>query len=261
MVNYLDFLVTLDDHLRGTPDGCVRSGYEVHEIARQGGLVEAGDEIAANWTGILVELEYLTHGPLSMGDRQPVIPGRMWNSTQVQRVGDYRITAKGREEADRLRRQAREARTDAALGNGVPQLAPAWLSDSQHAAIGEPIAALRAALDADRPGDAIGAAKDLVEAASKISIERSGGAVSGNQSLTALFKQARKATGDERSAGEDLGRSLATTVQRLAELRNSAGAGHGRASVPDRSAREAYLAASAASGVAAFLLGGHEEET
>ncbi len=231
----------------------MRQGYEIHEIAWRAGLAEQGHEVAANWAGILVEHEYLTHGPLSMGDSRPVIPGRMWDSTQVQRFTDYRLTAKGREEADRLRRQAREGRTDAALGNGFPQIAPAWLNDSQQGAIAEPIGALRAALDTGRDGDAIGAAKDLVEAACKISIERAGGAVSGNPSLTALFKQACSATGDERSVGENLGRSLATTVQRLTELRNAAGAGHGRASVPDRSAREAHLAASAACGVVAFL--------
>lgn len=255
MANYLGLLPVLDDHLRGTPDGCLRGGYEVHEIARKAGLVEAGNEVAANWIGLLVELEYLTHGPLSAGDRRPVIPGRMWNSSEVQRVADYRLTAKGREEADRLRRQAREQRTDAALGGAFPQIAPGWLSESQLSAIAEPIGALQAALDADRHGEAISAAKNLVEAACKVSIERAGLSASGSQSLPALFKQACSATGDERSVGEDLGRSLATTVQRLAELRNAAGAGHGRASVPERSAREAHLAASAACGVVAFLFG------
>jgi hypothetical protein len=253
VVNYLDFLVALDDYLRGTPDGCVRGGYEVHEIARQAGLVEAGNEVAANWTGILVELDYLTHGPLSMGDRQPVLPGRMWDSTQVQRVADYRLTANGREEADRLRRQRREQRTDVALGIEFPQLSPAWLSESQKGAIAEPIGALRAALDAGRHGDAIGAAKDLVEAACKISLEQVGVPITASQSLPTLFKQACDATNDGGSVGEDLGRSLTSTVQRLAELRNAAGAGHGRASVPTRSARDAYLATSAACGVVAFL--------
>jgi hypothetical protein len=256
VVNYLDFLLALDSHIRGTPDGCVRGGYEVHEIARKAGLVEAGNEVAANWTGILVELAYLTHGPASMGDQRPAIPGRMWDSSQVQRFADYRLTSNGREEADRLRRQAREQRTDAALGNGLPQLAPAWLSESQLRAVAEPIGALQAALDTDRDGEAIGAAKDLVEAACKICIERAGQSVSANYSLPTLFKQACGAVGDDASVGDDLGRSLTATVQRLAELRNAAGAGHGRASVPDRSAREAYLAASAACGVVAFLFGG-----
>jgi hypothetical protein len=255
VANYLDFLVVLDDYIRGRPDGCVRGGYEMHEIARQAGLVEPGHEIAANWAGILVEHGYLSHGPRSMGDRRVEVPGRVWDSTQVQRYADYRLTSSGREEADRLRRQAREQRTDAALGNGFARIAPAWLSESQKGAIAEPIGALRAALDANRHGDAIGAAKDLVEAACKISIERAGVPVSGNQSLPALFKQACSANRDDGSVGEDLGRSLTTTVLRLAELRNAAGAGHGRASVPDRSAREAHLAASAACGVVAFLFG------
>lgn len=238
----------------------MRGGYEMHEIAREAGLAEPGHEVAANWAGILVELEYLTHGPLSMGDRRPVIPGRMWDSTQVQRFADYRLTPKGREEADRLRRQARERRTDAALGNAFPQLAPAWLSESQRPAIAEPIGALQAALDTNRYGDAIGAAKDLVEAACLISIERAGQSVAPNQSLPTLFKHACSAGRVETSVGDGVGRSLTATVQRLAELRNTAGAGHGRASVPDRSAREARLAASAACGVAAFLFSAAETE-
>lgn len=226
----------------------------MHGIAQDAGLVEPGHEVAANWAGILVELEYLMHGPISMGDVRPVPPGRMWDSSQVQRFNDYRLTPKGREEADRLRRQAREVHTDAALGSKFPHLVSPWMSESQRHAIAESVAALQAALDTGRAGDAIGAAKDLVEAACKIVIERSNQSTSRNQSLPALFKQAISVEGRTPSVADEVGVSMTAVVQRLAELRNAAGSGHGRASVPDRSAREALFAASAACGIAAFLL-------
>lgn len=254
MPNYLDFLLVLDDHIRDRPDGCVRGGYEMHEIAREAGLVEPSNEAAANWTGLLVELEYVTHGPLSMGDRRPVIPGRAWDSTQVQRFTDYRLTAKGREEADRLRRQAREQHTDAVLGHSFPHLIQPWMSDVQQRAIAEPLGTLRAALDAGRYGEVIGSAKNLVEASCKIVLAGVGQSAEPNQSLPTMFKLACDARKGTTSAGDELGRSLTATVQRLAELRNIAGAGHGHASVPDRSPRDAHLAASAASSIAAFLL-------
>jgi Abortive infection C-terminus len=249
--NYLDFLVVLDQWIRKRPDGCVRSGFEMHQIAQGAGLAEAGNEIAANWAGILVELGYLSHGPISMGDRRPVPPGRMWNSTEAQRFNDYRLTASGREEADRLRRQTREVRTESALKGSFPHLLPAWLGEHQRRALAEPVASLQAALDGGRAGESIGAAKDLVEAACKIVLERAGKEVRTNRSLTTLFKEAVDEGG---SIANDLGRSLTGVVQRLAELRNSAGAGHGRSSVPDRSAREALLAASTATSIVAFLL-------
>lgn len=73
--------------------------------------------------------------------------------------------------------------------------------------------------------------------------------------LPSLFSQGLEAVDAGVSVGDDLGLSLTAVVRRLAEARNSAGAGHGRAAVPERSSREALLAASAATGVAAFLLG------
>jgi hypothetical protein len=254
VANYLDFLPVLDRYVRDRPDGCVRGGFEMLEIAREAGLVAPGDESPANWAGLLVEHGYLSHGPRSMGDRHPEIPGRMWGSSMVQRYSDYRLTPAGRQEADRLRREAREVRTDAALGRGFPHLLVEWLTVSQRQAIAELLAALQAGLDADRAGDAIGAAKDLVEAACKIVLERSGQEVGRSPTLPTLFRRALEASGANSSIGHDLGLSLTAVVQRLAEARNSAGAGHGRAAIPERSSREALLSASAAAAVAGFLL-------
>lgn len=254
MTNYLDHLLAVDEFTRRSPGGCVAGGYEMHVIARNAGLVAQGDEMAANWTGVCVELGYLTHGPPSAGDRRPATPGRMWTSSEVQRYNDYRVTATGREEADRLRRLAREKRTDVALGIGLPDISKSSLGESQQRAIVAPLEALRAALDLGNNSAAIGAAKDLVEAACKVRIDLAGQTFARGQSLPKLFKQAREVGGCE-ALGWEVANSLAATVQRLAELRNAVGAGHGHAVVPDVSEREALLAASAASGVAVFVLG------
>ena len=98
-------------------------------------------------------------------------------------------------------------------------------------------------------------AKDLVEAACKLTIERGGGTVPGGVGLPAVFKEALR-VGGRNDAGGDLGRSLAAAVQRLAELRNAVGSGYGRASQPAVGAREARLAASAACALALFILTG-----
>jgi len=253
MANYMDHLLVVDEFTRASTGGCVMGGYEMHTIAREAGLVEPGNEIAANWTGILVELGYLTHGPPPAGDQRPIPPGRMWTGIELQRVNDYRVTGRGREEADRMRRLAREQRTDAALGLGFPNLTQRWMDDGQRGAILAPLAGLQAGLDTGSNGAAIGAAKDLVEAACKIQIERAGGSFGRGDSLPTLFKAVREADGTQ-APGEEVTKSLAATVQRLAELRNAVGAGHGQASVLQVGGREALLAATAAIGVAGFVL-------
>jgi hypothetical protein len=52
----------------------------------------------------------------------------------------------------------------------------------------------------------------------------------------------------------DLGRSLASVVQRVAELRNVVGAGHGHLEAPSISPRDARMAATAAVAVCRHLL-------
>ncbi len=258
MANHLDHLLAIDRFTRESPLGCVSSGYEMHAIAQRAQLVAANDKSAARWTGELVELGYLIHGPKSFGDSRPTPPGRMWGDSQLQMFNDYRVTADGRNEADRMRRLTREQRTDEALGNGMPSLVRPWMDGPQQRAIATAVGALRAALDGGQHSAAIGAAKDLAEAACKVVIEGSGQTAPQRQSLPALFKQARTAGSADGNGGDNLGRSLAATVQRLAELRNAAGAGHGHASLPKLSEREALLAASAATAIADYLLADDE---
>ncbi len=253
MPNHLDFLLVLDDYTRNSPGACVSRGSDMHDIAHKAGLVEWSDLLPATWAGELVHLGYLIHGPKSAGDRWPDIPGPSWTDQEVRRYNDYRVTAAGREEADRMRRLQREATTDAALGARFPTLARPWMTEDQRRAITEPLLRLQNALDREQGPAAIGAAKELIEAACKITIERAGQTPSSGASLPTLFKQAHAATGAD-APGSPLGNSLASTVQRLAELRNTVGTGHGRASSSDVPARDARIAASAAVAVSEFLL-------
>jgi hypothetical protein len=109
-------------------------------------------------------------------------------------------------------------------------------------------------LDNEQFVAAVGAAKDLTEAACKVAIEHAGGTAPSGDSLPSLFKEALALSGVAPAYGE-VGRSLAATVHRLSELRNAIGAGHGRAAQPDVDGRAARLAASAATGIAMFVLG------
>jgi hypothetical protein len=80
--------------------------------------------------GELVDLGYLTHGPLGGGDPRP-LPRGGWVREDLSRVSDYRPTPEGRAEADRVRRQTREARTDAVLGPVLPLVLQPWMNDAQ----------------------------------------------------------------------------------------------------------------------------------
>lgn len=253
--NHLDFLEVLDRHTRESPVGEVSAGDGMHSLADEAGLVSWGDASAARWTGELVALGYVR--PLSRApgirDIPPAVP---WSDRELYSFYRYQVTPAGRDEADRIRRRRREAGTDAALGERLPLLDHAWLTEPQRAAVGQPLHDLRAALDGGRNAAAIGAAKDLAEAACKVVLAHAGAQVTKGASLPTLFKQALVAASPlgTSAPGSELGRGLAATVQRLAELRNAAGAGHGRAAAADVDAAHARLAAAAASAVADFLL-------
>jgi hypothetical protein len=252
MPNHLDFLLLLDDYTRDSPGACVSRGADMYEIAHKAGLVEWGNLLPATWAGELVHLGYLVHGPKGLGDRWPDVPGPAWTDREVQRYHDYRVTSTGREEADRMRRLQREAATEAVLGARFPVLVRPWMTDGQRHAITEPLMRLQSTLDGEQGSAAIGAAKELVEAACKITIERAGQTPAKGASLPALFKQAHAGMAD--APGSPVGNGLAATVQRLAELRNSVGTGHGRASSSAVPSRDARIAASAGMAVAEFLL-------
>jgi Abortive infection C-terminus len=203
-----------------------------------------------------VHLGYLVHEPKSAGDRRPELRGTLWDSNEIQRYHDYRLSPTGREEAERIRRRQREIVTDETLGVHASHLTRAWMTEPQRQALVLPLTQLQGGLDGEHHAATVGAAKDLVEAACKVLIAHAGQAVPGDSSLPTLFKSAHalRPVGSNASSG-DLARSLAATVQRLAELRNAAGSGHGRASAPELTAADARLAASASAAVAAYLIG------
>jgi hypothetical protein len=251
VTNYLDFLAAFDDHVRLSSLGHVTYGHELEDIAKAAWLMAADDQYsAARWAGECVAHGYITHNPPGAADLRPV-PSGGYTADELRRFTDWRITPTGRSEADRLRRQRREDLTDAALGGLVSKFTLAQMSESHRRAIMVPLANLRGALDSEQHVAAVGAAKDLAEAACKVVVDRA--VAKPASSLPALFTQALAATGRD-DAAEQVGKSLAATVQRLAEFRNVAGSGHGRADQPTVTARDARLAGTAACGIALFVL-------
>ncbi len=250
MANHLDFLDALAAHTDSAPSGQVSTGYEMHQIAWAAGLAENANTIAAMWTGQLVDLGYVEPGPV-LGTRAAVPRRVSWTDHDLQSFSDYRVTGAGRQEVGRRRRAQRNEETDATLGYRL--IGSDRFSPNAAAAVGRPLQDLRAALEDERPEAAVGAAKDLVEAACKVVLDAAGTPAGNRSSLAGLFSDARRVLG---IADADLGRSLSATVQRLADLRNTVGAGHGRSVASGIGMAEARLAASAASALAAFPLSG-----
>ena len=115
------------------------------------------------------------------------------------------------------------------------------------------------------PADAIGAAKELIEAVSKDVIERAGGVVPNKSNPSGLVKDALKALElapeniPDRARGVSAIRSTLTALGNIAhqldELRALYGSGHGRASsAKGLEARHARLAVGAASSLCLFLV-------
>ena len=152
-----------------------------------------------------------------------------------------------------MRRQRREADTDALLGLRFPDLDHLAASDTQRRAIESPLRHLREALDQQQWDRVIGSAKDLAEAASKVAIALAGGETSSNEDLPALVKKALQATTRDPDA-DDLAKRLVSATQQLAHVRNTAGIGHGRNDQPDVSRRAGRLAAATALAVAEYML-------
>ena len=248
MSNYLDFLVALTEYTAAAPSGQVATGYEMHQIAWKADLADFPSTIAAMWTGQLVDQGYVEPGPV-LGVRA-AIPRRVsWTDNDLQSFSDYRVTRSGREEVARRHRDQRSEESDATLGFRL--ISTQRFGPDVAAAIGRPLRDLRAALEDERPEAVIGAAKELVEAACKVVLDAAGTPPGTRSSLPGLFADARRAV---QITDGDLGRSLSATVQRLADLRNAVGAGHGRSVASPAGMAEARLAASTASGLAAFLI-------
>lgn len=251
--NYLDFLVAFDDHIQAGNLGYVIYGNELFSIAHAAGLTGPLDQVVVQWVGKLIDDGHIVHGPQGGGDRQPLPPGRMWTQYELSRVSDYSITYTGRTEADRVRRQRREAVTDEVMGLVFPRLDGVELPEAQRRAIEVPLVGLRAALDNERYEAAVGAAKELVEAACKLVLANAGVEPPARASVASLAKLAL-AGQDDASDDQDLARRLSGAVDAIGDLRTQIGTGHGRAEQAAADAEVARLAASAACGVARFIM-------
>jgi hypothetical protein len=249
----MDFLVALDEHLHDSTLGYVMEGTQMYAISENAGLTQRGDETPAQWVGLLARDGYIAHSGKNFGDHGP-IPDGPYTPYDLSRFRDYRVTPTGGEAAARLRQRRREDLTDVALGSTVPDLLRVIPDEQHRGAITHSFAALRSALDGERHAAAIGAAKDLIETACKITIAQTRQQPDSSRNLPALFRQAVDAT-SRVDASSDLGRRLASLVQSLAEARNTSGAGHGQAEPPTATGRDARLAAMAACGLALHLLG------
>jgi hypothetical protein len=114
------------------------------------------------------------------------------------------------------------------------------------------------------PAAAIASSKELVESVCKVVLDDYGVAYASKDGLLDLYKAVAKAlkldaesVPDNKKGSEAAQRalrSLASTVQNLAELRNQLGTGHGRNKRSAALTRHARLAFNAASAVAEFML-------
>jgi hypothetical protein len=248
--NYLDFLVVFDDHFRTTHDDYIQDWSELHRIAQEADLETRELPQAARWAGELYGHKYLTCQSRRLNQDMPPLP---FTDGDLQGLGEFRITPLGREEADRVRRQWREADTDALLGLRFPDLDRLAANDMQRRAIEGPLRHLREALDQEQWDRAIGSAKDLAEAACKVTIALAGGETSSRDDLPALVRKALQGTTGDQSA-DDLAKRIVSITQQLAHVRNTTGTGHGRDEQPDVSRRTGRLAADSALAVAEYVL-------
>ena len=117
---------------------------------------------------------------------------------------------------------------------------------------------------ASDPPAAIASSKELVESVCKIILDDYGTSYGRNLDLLDLYKETAKAlrlnaeavpdSVKGSQAAQGALRALVTTVQRLAELRNELGLGHGRNRSSQALTRHARLAFNTSSAVAEFLL-------
>lgn len=240
--------VLLERSERGSPSE-VSSGWDLYCTVRDRGLVPAigGDGRVAELLRELREDGCVTLH-LDTNARPEPPPGVPWGNDELNRCSRIRITSTGRSDA----RAARKDRVDWAAAMRLSHSTDR-LPDPQRAVLAEHVGSLRRALD-DRPAVVIGAAKDLVESAAKVALDRQGAPIPDRPSLTNLVTLALRASPENRDVALPLARSLTASVQALAEWRNRMGAGHGRAETDDLTQAEAHLAADVALALAVYLL-------
>lgn len=243
--DHLDFLLALDAHLRASSRAEVTHGSEMTDIAREARLFDRADQTAASWTGHLVRLGLVAHGPRSAGT--PEIPrGVTWGNGELQACNFYYLTAEGLEAVYRERRRRRDLSTDIALGLAFPAFERARAAGMDTSGAKATLGALQSALDDEHPIQALGHAKELVEAACRWVL---GERTDRRETLPRRYKLALGSTG---AAASGLSTRLVAVVDQVNTMRNQEGAGHGGYS--DLPLSDARLAASAAVAATEYLL-------
>lgn len=237
----------------------LETGHALYEAVIQDGLLEPGPNTqgtVASWVGELVNDGRLRPGSRHGGS--PEVPlGVSWSDAQLQSHYRYRLTDGGRADSRETRRLHRQHDVDHLLAAAVGDHSLVTLSRPARDALAHHLTAVRGALERDDPSAAIGAAKEFVEAAAKIVLLRGVGAQpSAAANLGQLYRQALTSAGrhDPADPGFTMARGAAALVDRLAELRNKHGSGHGRTQPPGAEERDARLAAQIAIAVTVYLL-------
>ncbi len=179
-----------DVHIQAANLAYVMSGHELFGIAHAAGLTGPLDQVVVQWVG-QARRRWPHRARSAWRWRSPALPpGRMWTQHELSRVSDHGVTYTGRTEADRVQRQRRAVVTDEVMGLASPRLRGLELPEAQRRAIKLPLVGLRAALDGERYEAAVCAAKELVEAATKLVLARAGVEPTARASVASLAKLA-----------------------------------------------------------------------
>ncbi|MGV9976135.1 abortive infection family protein [Micromonospora wenchangensis] len=192
-----------------------------------------------------------------------------WHGSAKQHGSYAKRDAYVNERLSQIREQLRKRIDDIIAGDPEAQLH--HLGDTADRAIREPAAVrqqlvrLERALGSD-PGQAIGAAKNLVESTAKVVLDARGLEVPRSATLPALIAAALQAldahpANEERRPVRDIVSKAAAIANHVGELRNEAGDGHGPLALPTGlELRHGRLAARVAVAWCAFVLETLEEQ-
>jgi hypothetical protein len=139
------------------------------------------------------------------------------------------------------------------MGLAFPRLRGLELPEAQRRAIKMPLVGLRAALDGERYEAAVRRSQRAGRGGNQAGAGESGVEPAARASVASLAKLAL-ATRSGNFSDEDLASRLSGVVETLGNLGMEVGTGHGRVEQDAVDAEIAWLAASAACGVARFVL-------
>ncbi|GLL06315.1 hypothetical protein GCM10017581_080640 [Dactylosporangium matsuzakiense] len=192
-----------------------------------------------------------------------------WHGTAKQHGSYAKRDAYVNDRLSQVRQQLQKRIADRTAGDPEAQLHQ--LSETADRAVREPgavrqqLVRLERALGSD-PGQAIGAAKNLVESTAKVVLDARGQEVPRSASLPALTSAALQAldvhpANEERRPVRDIISKAAAIANHVGELRNEAGDGHGPLAPPaGLELRHGRLAARVAIAWCAFVLETLEEQ-